>query len=66
MDSYNNDHRVYKINRWDIILKNGKVIKLPNKNYKHLLKEFLSIYKKENFKDFKVFDFRTGQQLILK
>tara|TARA_B100000579_G_C22810582_1_gene845007 strand:- start:555 stop:1229 length:675 start_codon:yes stop_codon:yes gene_type:complete len=56
----------FDINRWDIILKNGKVIKLPNKNYKHLLKEFLSIYKKENFKDFKVFDFRVKGQLILK
>ncbi len=56
----------FDINRWDLILKDGKMVKLPSKNYKNSLEEFLSIYKKENFNDFKVFDFRVKGQLILK
>jgi len=56
----------FGINRWDIILKNDKTIKLPNKNYENSIKKFLSIYDKENFKNFKIFDFRIKGQLILK
>ena len=56
----------FDINRWDVILKDGKVIKLPSKNYEGSLKRFLSIYKKQNFSNFKVFDFRIKEQLILK
>jgi len=56
----------FSINRWDIILKNDKMIKLPNENYENSIKKFLSIYDKENFKNFKVFDFRIKGQLILK
>jgi len=56
----------YDINRWDIILKDGKVLKLPSKNYDNSIKKFLSIYKKNNFDNFKIFDFRINGQLILK
>tara|TARA_B100000029_G_scaffold469148_1_gene506790 strand:- start:7268 stop:7942 length:675 start_codon:yes stop_codon:yes gene_type:complete len=56
----------FDINRWDIILKNDKVVKLPTNNYENSLKKFLSIYKKENFNAFKIFDFRIKGQLILK
>lgn len=56
----------FGINRWDIILKNDKIIKLPKENYENSISRFLSIYKKENFKNFKVFDFRIKGQLILK
>ena len=56
----------YDINRWDIILKDGKVLKLPSKNYDNSIKKFLSIYKKNNFENFKTFDFRINGQLILK
>tara|TARA_Y100001970_G_scaffold159268_1_gene194827 strand:+ start:15919 stop:16590 length:672 start_codon:yes stop_codon:yes gene_type:complete len=56
----------FKVNRWDILLKDGKLIKLPSENYEISINKFLSIYDKHNFKSFKVFDFRTGQQLILK
>jgi len=56
----------FKINRWDIVLKDGKIIKLPINKYEDSIKEFLSIYKKKDYYDFKVFDFRIKGQLILK
>ena len=36
----------FKINRWDIVLKDGKIIKLPINKYEDSIK-FLSIYKKK-------------------
>ncbi len=56
----------FDINRWDIVLKDDKIIKLPVYGYEESLKRFLSIYKKENFSNFQVFDFRIKGQLILK
>ena len=56
----------FGINRWDIILKNDKIIRLPSKNYEESISRFQSIYRKENFNNFKVFDFRVKGQLILK
>jgi len=56
----------FDVKRWDIILKDGKLIKLPSANYEKSLKKFLSIYETENFKKFKVFDFRVNGQLIIK
>ena len=56
----------FKINRWDIVLKDGKIIKLPINKYEDSIKEFLSIYKKKDYYNFKVFDFRIKGQLILK
>ena len=56
----------YDIKRWDIILKDGKLIKLSSTNYEKSLKKFLSIYETENFKKFRVFDFRVNGQLIIK
>ncbi len=45
----------FDVKRWDIILKDGKLIKLPSTNYEKSLKKFLSIYETENFKKFRVF-----------
>jgi len=56
----------FDIKRWDIVLKDGKLIKLPSINYERSLKKFLSIYETENFKKFRVFDFRVNGQLIIK
>tara|TARA_B100002051_G_scaffold273595_1_gene312725 strand:+ start:1674 stop:2351 length:678 start_codon:yes stop_codon:yes gene_type:complete len=53
-------------NRWDMILKDDRLVKLPSVNYEKSLKEFLSIYTKESFKKFKVFDFRVSNELIVK
>ena len=58
----------FEVDRWDILLKDGKLIKLPSNYEKSTdsIKKFLSIYKKENFQRFKVFDFRVKNQLIMK
>ena len=55
----------FHINRWDIILKNDKTLKLPSKNYEKAIMKFLEIYEQKNFINFKVFDFRVNEQLIL-
>ena len=59
-------YNYFHINRWDIILKDDKIVKLPIMNYENSLEKFLSIYKEKNFSAFKVFDFRVKGQLILK
>ncbi len=53
------------IGRWDIFLKNDKIIKLPKENYKEILKSFLTIYNDNDFKKYKLFDYRINGQLIL-
>jgi cell division protein FtsQ len=56
----------YDINRWDLLLKDEKLIKLPPENYKESIVKFLEIYEKSAFKKFKVFDFRIKNQLIMR
>ena len=60
------EFKYFETNRWDIILKDDKLIKLPSMNYKNALKEFLHIYKQDSFKKFKIFDFRVKGQLVIK
>ena len=55
----------YKIGRWDIILENQAVIKLPSNNYLDSLENFLSINEKSIFDKYKIFDYRIRDQLIL-
>ena len=57
---------LYEANRWDIETKNDKIIKLPSRNYKDSLKEYLDIRTKNEFSKYKIFDFRIQNQLILK
>ena len=52
--------------RWDIILKNEKVIKLPEKNYFDLLPKINLMLNDSSFTKYKIFDFRIKDQLILK
>ena len=61
-----NQFNHFDINRWDIVLKNGKIVKLPIKNYENSLNKFLSLYEDNSFKKYKIFDFRIKGQLILK
>ncbi len=56
----------YDINRWDILLTNGKLIKLPTENYEKSVLKFLEIHEKVSFKKFKIFDFRIKNELIMK
>ena len=56
----------YDINRWDLLLVDEKLIKLPPEGYEESILKFLEIYEKDNFKKFKLFDFRLKNELILK
>jgi cell division protein FtsQ len=56
----------FEIDRWDIILKNKKTIKLPNKNYIQALDNFLDLKNKKSFEKYTIFDYRISNQLILK
>jgi len=51
--------------RWDIVLTNEKVIKLPEKNYLDLLPKINLMLDDNNFFKYKVFDFRIKDQIIL-
>jgi len=55
----------YEIGRWDLALHDGRIVKLPSKNYKISLRKFIKIKNKSNFKKFKTFDYRIKNQLIL-
>ena len=56
----------YKTNRWDLETMDNKVIKLPVTNYTSSLKNYLNLKEKKEFKNYKVFDYRIRNQLILK
>ena len=58
--------KIYESKRWDLEIYNKKIIKLPVKNYIESLKNFMNLRKKNNFDNFKVFDYRVANQLILK
>ena len=53
-------------NRWDLETINNKLIKLPLKNYNKSLKNYLVIMNKNEFKKYKVYDYRLKNQLIMK
>lgn len=55
----------FEIGRWDITLKDEKIIKLPEDNYTDMLKSFISIKDDKNFDKYKIFDYRIKDQLIL-
>ena len=61
-------YKYFETGRWDILLKNGKLIKLPSEDekIKNSIKKFTLINNKKNFKQFKIFDFRLENQLIVK
>ena len=56
----------FEVGRWDIVLKNEKVIKLPEKKYLKLLPKINLMLIGKNFSKYKIFDFRIKDQLILK
>ncbi len=55
----------FDIGRWDIILTNNKVIKLPVKNYNTSLKNYMELDRTINFEKYSIFDYRIKDQLIL-
>jgi cell division protein FtsQ len=56
----------YESNRWNLETIDNTIIQLSSKNYIKNLKNYLNLKKKNNFKKFKVFDYRINDQLILK
>tara|TARA_B110000881_G_C18603523_1_gene537480 strand:- start:4511 stop:5179 length:669 start_codon:yes stop_codon:yes gene_type:complete len=59
------DFYFFNIGRWDIVLKNEKIIKLPIKNYSKILSEFILLNKKNTFDEYQIIDYRIEDQLIL-
>ena len=55
----------FDIGRWDIVLKDERIIKLPNTNYEVILKEIDSNLNNSSFSKYKIFDHRIKDQLIL-
>ena len=59
-------YTLYETNRWDLLTKNNNVIKLPSKDYMESLKNYLNLQNKNDFRKYKIFDYRINNQLILK
>ena len=57
---------LFETNRWDLETFDNKVIKLPADNYIKSLENYLNLIDKDIFKKYKLFDYRIGNQLILK
>ena len=55
----------FDIGRWDILLENNAIIKLPVKNFDNSLKNFMDLDKKIDFEKYSIFDYRIKDQLIL-
>ena len=55
----------FDIGRWDILLENNVIIKLPVKNFDNSLKNFMDLDKKIDFEKYSIFDYRIKDQLIL-
>ena len=59
-------YHYFNANRWDIEMIDKKILKLPVKNYKKSLINFIRIKDKTNYDKYKIFDYRLNNQLILK
>ena len=55
----------YEIGRWDILLKNKKIIKLPPENFDKRIQDFIKNMSDKNFDNYTIFDYRIHNQLIL-
>ena len=55
----------FESGRWDLIMHDDKVIKLPITNYLPSLKNFILSKSNNNFNNYKIFDYRIKDQLIL-
>ena len=55
----------FESGRWDLVMHDDKVIKLPIKNYLSSLKNFMLSKTNSNFNNYKIFDYRIKDQLIL-
>ena len=56
----------FEIGRWDLELINNKLIKLPPKNVRFSLQNFIENYESNNFEKFDFFDYRIKNELIIR
>ena len=59
-------YNFFETKRWNIEMNNGQILKLPSQNYVKSLENYLEILANISFKKYKIFDFRTKNQLIIK
>ena len=55
----------FESGRWDLIMDDDKVIKLPINDYLFSLKNFMLSKNNSNFTNYRIFDYRIKDQLIL-
>ncbi len=55
----------FDIGRWDILLKNKNIIKLPEKDFLKSLENFIHLTENLDYEKYKIFDYRIPDQLIL-
>ena len=55
----------FESDRWDLVMHDDKVIKLPTRDYLSSLKNFMLSKANSNFNNYKIFDYRIKDQLIL-
>ena len=55
----------FESGRWDLVMYDDKVIKLPINNHLFSLKNFMLSKDNSNFNNYKIFDYRIKDQLIL-
>ncbi len=60
-----NSFRFFESGRWDLVMINKKIIKLPVQNYLQSLKNYMDSKGNSNFNKYKIFDYRIKDQLIL-
>ena len=55
----------FEVGRWDLVLLDDTTIKLPTSDYLFSLKNYLKSVNDNNFKNYKIYDYRIKDQLIL-
>tara|TARA_B100000579_G_scaffold376036_1_gene341224 strand:+ start:1613 stop:2272 length:660 start_codon:yes stop_codon:yes gene_type:complete len=55
----------FESGRWDLVMHDDKLIKLPIKDYLISLKNYMKSKKNNEFNNYKIFDYRIKDQLIL-
>ena len=55
----------FESGRWDLVMHDDKLIKLPIKDHLICLKNYMKSKKNDEFNNYKIFDYRIKDQLIL-
>ena len=55
----------FQIGRWDIELKNDKIIKFPDKNIKKTITKYIELLNNENFENYNTIDLRVEGKIIV-